>query len=95
MLPDDNSILEPLYTISSTGSVQLSCYSGDIDNITIEWFKDAELLPNSSPNLTVTGTNDGSTWGHYCCRISRKMTNAVLDTRCTVVTVRCEFSKQY
>ena len=93
MLPADNSILQPLYTTSSSESVQLSCYSGDIDNITIEWFKDAVLLPNSSQNLTVTGTNDGSTWGHYCCRISRNIT--VLDTRCTIVTVRCEFSKHY
>ena len=86
------SPLQPEYTLANAGEqVTLVC-SDPVPTMVYAWYKDYTLIANATAsNFTVKWTQDGSTWGHYCCKILTRNGSRLLDRRCTVVTVRGEW----
>lgn len=84
------------YTIRSTESVTLSCFDGTIPGgLSVAWYRNYEMIVgiNIGNTITVSGNSAGTSGGHFCCKISGASDKDIpeMDTRCTVVSVRCEY----
>ena len=48
-----------------------------------------EMPGSLGVQITVLGSDDGEASGYYCCHM-KSSDSVLLDTRCTIVNIRCE-----
>ena len=72
---------EQVVRVNEQDDVELECASGDIDEVTFEWYKNGSELLDTTPRL-ILDLDDGS--GFYCCVIYNNE-SSTLNTHCATV----------